>query len=38
MSSEDSRVIASLKRALTLDAKFDGADEARRVVAELHVP
>ena len=35
---EDSRAIASLKRALTLDAKFDGADEARRVVAELQVP
>ncbi len=35
---EDSRAIASLKRALTLDAKFDGAEEARRVVAELQVP
>jgi tetratricopeptide (TPR) repeat protein len=35
---EDSRAIASLKRALTLDARFDGADEARRVVAELQIP
>ena len=35
---EDSRAIASLKRALTLGAKFDEADEARRVVAELQVP
>jgi len=34
---EDSKAIASLKRALTLDPRLSTADEARRTLADLQV-
>jgi hypothetical protein len=35
---EDSKAIATLKGALALSPRFEGADEARRVIGELSIP
>jgi len=36
-AGEDSKAIAELKKALTLDPKLSTADEARRTLKELQI-